>query len=399
MLIRRKIVRHHFGAWCAALLASTLLMPAISAAADLPANLPKATQAMLAKANLDPSILAGLDDELKVPQDWLDAAKKEVPVKILSSWDPAQFQDISAAFRERYPDVKINYTRGSLNDRGIKSLVAYQGGRYVADIIASASNTWVDFKAIDGLVDLRVLPNYKQLAPENRDPGGNWVGQKIAYRCIAYNTNMVKQADLPKTWDDIITNPFWRNGKIAIVDEPSIWLSMLWDANGPKWTTDFMTKLFKEVKPQLRKEGTSAVVALTAAGETPAFIGAADYRVKQYAKKGAPVAWHCPEPVPMGVSQFMLLKGSPAPKGSLIFLNWFLSKEGQVAQYVRDYSIPVHKDLEKDRRFYSYPDEILGKKIAVRDEEKLRTDFPELMKVYEPLWTGAGGAPSKKAKE
>lgn len=354
---------------------------------------------MLSKAKLDPSVLAGLDAELNVPKEWLEAAKKEVPVKILASWDPHQFQDIAAPFRERYPDVKINYTRGSLNDRGIKTLVAYQGGRYVADIIASASNTWINFKEADGLADLRVLPNFKLLAPENRDPTGNWIGQKIAYRCIGYNTNLIKKADLPKSWDDIITNPVWRNGKLAIVDEPSIWLTMLWDSKGPAWTTDFMTKLFKVVKPQLRKEGTSALVGLTAAGETPAFIGAADYRVKQYAGKGAPVSWHCPEPVPVAVSQLMLLKGSPAPKGSLVFLNWFLSKEGQVAQYVRDYSIPVHKDLERDPRFVPYPDEVIGKQLAVRDEEKLRTEFPKLMAVYEPLWTGAGGAPSKKKAE
>ena len=363
------------------------------------ADLPKATQDLLTKAKLDASILKGLDEELKMPQAWFDGAKKEPAAKILAAWDPAQFRTMSAAFHERYPDVKINYTRGSLNDRGIRSLIAYQGGRYVADVISSASNTWIDFKASDGLADLRVLPNFQLLPPENRDPDGNWIGQKITYRCMAYNTNKFKKSDLPKTWNDIITNPIWRNGNIAIPDIPSIWLSMLWDAKGEAWTTDFMTKLFKVVKPQLRKEGTSAVVALTAAGETPAFIGAADYRVKEQRAKGAPVDWHCPEPVPVGVSQLMMLKGSPAPNGSFIFLNWFLSKEGQIAQYVGDYSIPVHKDLEQDPHFLPFPDEIIGKKLAWRDEEKIRIDFPKLMAVYGPLWTGAGGAPLSKEAE
>lgn len=379
-----------------------VILVAVSLGALAPsfaADLPKATQEILSKTKLDPSILKGLDDELKMPQAWLDGAKKEPAAKILAAWDPAQFRTMAAAFRERYPDVKINYTRGSLNDRGIKSLIAYQGGRYVADVISSASNTWIDFKAADGLADLRGLPNFQLLPPENRDPDGNWIGQKITYRCMAYNTNKFKKTDLPKTWDDIITNPIWRNGNIAIPDIPSIWLSMLWDAKGEAWTTNFMTRLFKEVKPQLRKEGTSAVVALTAAGETPAFIGAADYRVKEQRAKGAPVDWHCPEPVPVGVSQLMMLKGSPAPNGSFIFLNWFLSKEGQLAQYVGDYSIPVHKDLEQDPHFLPFPDEIIGKNLAWRDEEKIRVDFPKLMAVYGPLWTGAGGAPLSKEAE
>jgi iron(III) transport system substrate-binding protein len=387
-------VRQHLKTWGAALLASALLMPAAVAA-----DLPKATQDLLVKAKLDASILKGLDDELKMPQAWFDGAKKEPAAKILAAWDPQQFRTMAAPFHERYPNVQINYNRGSLNDRGIKSLIAYQGGRYVADVISSASNTWIDFKAADGLADLRVLPNYQLLPPENRDPDGNWIGQKITYRCMAYNTNKIKKSDLPKTWDDLLTNPVWRNGNLAIPDIPSIWLTMLWDAKGEEWTTNFMTKLFKDVKPQLRKEGTSAVVALTAAGETPAFIGAADYRVKEQKAKGAPVDWHCPEPVPVGVSQLMMLKGSPAPNGSYIFLSWFLSKEGQLAQYVGDYSIPVHKDLEQDPHFLPFPDEILGKKLAWRDEEKIKASFPKLMAVYGPLWAGAGGAPLKANEE
>ena len=380
-------------------LLSTLVATSLMMASAVAADLPKATQEMLKKANLEVSVLSGLDAELNSPRAWFDAAKKESPTKILASWDPKQFREMSAPFRERYPDVKVNYTRGSLNDRGIKTLIAFQGGRYVADVIASASNTWIDFKAMDGLTDLRVLPNYKLLPKENRDAEGMWIGQKIAYRCMAYNTNKIKKADLPKTWDDLLTNPVWRNGNLAIPDIPSIWLTMLWDANGEAWTTNFMIKLFTVVKPQLRKEGTNAVVGLTAAGETPAFIGAADYRVKEHELKGAPVSWHCPEPVPVGVSQLMMLKGSPAPNGSLIFLNWFLSKEGQLAQYVGDNSIPVHKDMESDPRFLPYPDEVIGKKLAIRDEEKIRLEFPKLMAVYGPLWTGAGGAPLSKEAE
>ena len=380
-------------------LLSTLVATSLMMASAVAADLPKATQEMLKKANLEVSVLSGLDAELNSPRAWFDAAKKESPTKILASWDPKQFREMSAPFRERYPDVKVNYTRGSLNDRGIKTLIAFQGGRYVADVIASASNTWIDFKAMDGLTDLRVLPNYKLLPKEIRDAEGMWIGQKIAYRCMAYNTNKIKKADLPKTWDDLLTNPVWRNGNLAIPDIPSIWLTMLWDANGEAWTTNFMIKLFTVVKPQLRKEGTNAVVGLTAAGETPAFIGAADYRVKEHELKGAPVSWHCPEPVPVGVSQLMMLKGSPAPNGSLIFLNWFLSKEGQLAQYVGDNSIPVHKDMESDPRFLPYPDEVIGKKLAIRDEEKIRLEFPKLMAVYGPLWTGAGGAPLSKEAE
>jgi iron(III) transport system substrate-binding protein len=364
----------------------------------LAADLPKATQALLSKAHLDGSVLTGLDAELTVPKDWLNGVKGEPPVKILGSWDPRQFTELSGPFHERYPAIKIDYSRATTNDRSIKTLIAYKDGRYIADIIASASNTWIDFRDAGGLVDLRVLPNFQNLPPENRNADGYWIGHNVSYRCISYNVNRVQKDQLPKTWDDLIANPYWRNGMIAIPDEPSIWLSMLWDAKGESWTTDFIRKLFAVVKPQLRKEGINAGIGLTAVGETPAFIGASQHRVKQYADKGAPVSWHCPEPVPVGISQLMMLKGSPAPNGAKVFLNWLLSREGQLAQYATDGSAPAHKDMEKDPHFQPYPEQIIGKTLAVRDEDKIQTDFPKLMAVYQPLWQSAGG-PTSQAKD
>lgn len=378
----------------AAAILSTLAIGGVHAA-----DLPKATQDILKKAKFDPSILAGLDDELTMPQAWLEGAKKEPDLKILASWDPRQFSEFSAPFRERYPAIKIQYNRGGTFERGIKTIMSYNDGRYLSDIVGSTSNAWIKLKSMNALVNLEGLPNYRLLNTDMHDPDGVWVGQKFTYRCMAYNTDKIKKSDLPKTWDDLVTNPVWRNGTLGIPDVPDVWLAMLWNNKGPEWSTNFLNKLFKEVKPQLRKEGTNAVVGLTAAGEIPAVVGAADYRVAQSAQKGAPISWHCPEPIPAAVSQLMVLKGSPAPNRSLIFLNWFLSKEGQIAQYATDYSLPVHKDLEKDPRFLPYPDEVIGKQMAIRDEVKMQTDYDKMMAVYVPLWTGGGGAPRAKQAE
>ena len=363
----------------------------IGAMPMLAADLPKATQEMLAKLKFEASILDGLDQELVMPPEWIAGAKSEGEVKILASWDPRQFREMSAPFRERYPTIKLNYNRGGLLERSVKTLVALQQGRLLGHIIASPGAEWLDFKDEDALADLRVLPNFKTLLPESREATGQWIGEKMAFRCMAYNTDKIKESDLPKTWDDLITNPVWRNGNLAIPDRPNLWLSMLWLSNGPEWTTNFMGTLFREVKPQLRKEGSNAAVGLTVAGETPAVIGAAEYRVKEYAMKGAPVGWHCPEPIPVAISQLMMLKATPAPNSAYMFLNWFLSKEGQLAQYAGDFSAPVHKDLYKDERFYPFPEKVIGKTLAFRDEEKLRVEYPKLLAAYAPLWMGAGG--------
>ncbi len=55
------------------------------------------------------------------------------------------------------------------------------------------------------------------------------------------------------------------------------------------------------------------------------------------------------------------------------------------------FSASMHKDLYKDERFYPFPEKGSGKQFAFRDEEKLRVEYPKLVALYAPLWSGAGG--------
>ena len=368
------------------LAAAFLVIPAM--AAD---DLPDATKKILAKLKLKPDIMAGIDKELKVPALWRSKAKAEDAVKILASWDPAQFKALSAPFRDRFPEVKISYVRGGRYDRGVKPLMALKSGRFLSDVIVSPGGDWVRYKQINALEDLRVLPNYKLLSKDMREPEGNWVGQKVAHRCMAYNTKKVKKSEMPKTWDDLVTNPRWRGGKLGVPNRPNLWLSMLWLSKGPQWMEGYLKKLFGTVKPQLRKEGANAMIALTVAGEFDATVAAAAYRLKQYQDKGAPIAFHCPTPVPVAISLLMVLKNNPHKYSSLIFTNWFLSKEGQIAQFAANNAIPVREDLARRKEFMPYPEEIIGKPVAIRDEGVLRTEYPKLVALYDPLWKAAGG--------
>jgi iron(III) transport system substrate-binding protein len=358
-----------------------------SSAADLPA----ATKKLLAAAKLDTDVLKGLDDELAMPPGWLEAAAKEPVVRIVATWDPDQFASFTSPFRERYPNIKLSYSRGGLLERSQKPLIALKSGRILGDIIVSPGTDWARFAEIDALADLRELPNFKVLGKGFREENGRWIGQKLAYRCMSYNTNIVPKSELPAKWEDLLTNPFWRSGKLAIPDRPDLWLTVLWTHKGPEWTTDFMRRLFTEVKPQSRKEGASAIVALTVAGELPGAIAAAEYRTKQYFDKGAPVYLHCPEPVLSAVSLIIAMKASTSPNAMKLFLNWFLSKEGQVAQFASDQATPVHKDLVDDPRFTSFAHEVEGKQRILRDEMKLVTENDKLMAIYFPLWQGLTG--------
>jgi iron(III) transport system substrate-binding protein len=372
-----KIVSLAIIGFCCALLTS--LPPA--RAADIPAS----TKKQLEHFHLDESILSGLDKELAVPQAWIDAVKKEPPVQILGTWNPPEWKVIVQPFQERYPFVKTEYVRSSRDNRQVQSVLALKQGRYVADIISSFSSVYQDLKDADGLVDLHQLPTFGNAIPGAYDPNGLWVAERLTYWCMAYNTDMVKKEDLPKDWEDLLTNPYWRNGHFAVSNTASGWLTSIAIAKGLDWTKTFMTRLFVEVKPQRRSEGRDASVQLTAAGEMAAVAPSGDYRVDDFASHGAPVSFHCPSIIPSAPAQLGILKGSPAPNGAKIFLNWVLSKEGQIALRAATGSVSAHKDFQRPD-FLHYPDEILdpNKKVVV-DDFNLKT-LDELQKLWTQAW-------------
>lgn len=141
------------------------------------------------------------------------------------------------------------------------------------------------------------------------------------------------------------------------------------------------------MQPQVRKEGLNALVKLTGIGEGHGAIPQAMNRVGEVAASGAPVAYHCPEPVTFMVTEGGILKNSPRLNGARIFLNWFISREGQMAQYWADESTPIRADLHR-KEFIPYPEAVAGKSVIKpgSDETKVK-----MQKAWNAHWLQSGG--------
>ena len=370
-------------------LASALTL-AVSAGA-IAADLPNATQKALADLKLDASLMDGLDAELAVPQAWIDAAAKEKQVDIFGTWNEREFRTMTTAFRERYPNVNLRYNRTGTAGRGMKVLVALAEGRVIADVLTSIADATSEFVAMKALADLRELPGFKNISSDYVAIDGTWASFKLSFRCMAYNTEKVKKEDLPATWDDLVKNPRWGRGNIALANLPDSWLLSLWGGKGEAWGADFTRALFA-LQPQRRKEGMTAVTALTVAGEFDANIPAPEWVTQQYVEKGAPISYHCPAPVPINVSQIAMMEKANNKNGARLFVNWMISREGQLVQYADTFSVPVHKDLQLPR-FLPFSDTIVGKPYFVRDDALLNGDMnTKMSELWESLWaTPAGG--------
>ena len=370
---------------------SGLVGAAMTAGVAIAADLPKSTQDMIKALKLDGKLVEGINEEVNaIPASIVEAAKKEGELVISGSIDNDEFRKMSEPFRTRYPFIKVRYNSADQFARNVRPLIAYKEGRVLADIIEGLGVNLSQYKKAGALQKLDDIPTVKKVPIEMRDDEGFFVGPRIRYWCMTYNTNKVKESELPKTWDDLLAAKHLHNGRIGMANRPNNFMIMLWGAKGPEWSNDFMTKLFNVVKPQLRKEGANAMVALVSAGEMDISFPTAAYRTAQYAAKGAPVSWHCPEPVPISSSAMVIMNKSPHANAAKLYINWFLSKEGQIAQHFSDGSPPVHMELQ-DERFLAYPKQILGRKGAIRTPKLLEEEMPKVAKIWEAHWLGAQG--------
>jgi len=367
-----------------------LILLFVPSKAPFSAPLPKSTQKALKKLKLDPSILGDIDKELKVPKDWIKGAKKEGKLSIRSSpWTPQEQRDLFGPFKERYPFIKIEFAGANQEGRTIKTLMAYKRGKILSDVLGAVSGFTSEYKKVDALADLRGIPNWKNIPKGAKAQDGSWVGWNIRHWCMSYNTRLVKQEDLPKRWEDLLNNPVWRGGNLALGNRPQLWALMLWKAKGEEWTKDFLTRLFTEVKPQLRKEGMSALVHLAAAGEFHAAVPSNKARTYRRVLDGAPMGFTCPEPAPVSAEDIMILKRSQNINAARLFINWMLSKEGQLAASYARQTTPIREDLQLEE-IIPFADNVLGKEVSFRSPELEREVMPTLSKFWDKLWLSGG---------
>lgn len=161
-----------------------------------------------------------------------------------------------------------------------------------------------------------------------------WNGQALINQTLfaqpAYNKNLVKPQDVPKSWDDIL-NSKWK-GKLGLLIYPDPWLVLSHPrAWGEEKTFAYLKKVM-ELKPKLGRfpEVHERVVS----GETPLAWGQHRERTL-YAKEhlGAPVEnADDVSPALLWINILFVPKGARHPNAAALVGAAMLTKEGQELQ-------------------------------------------------------------------
>lgn len=367
-------------------------------AAPASAEMTDAARAYLSDNGIAASLIdqadAAAGADFEIPQEWIDKAAAEGAIDFSTNDTAGHVSDWLPVFQARYPEIDIVATETSGAARAVQPLLAYKSGQLVRHIVVSFEGSLVDYVEADALAELDDLPAWAGVPAERRAANGTYAGMQNTTWCLAYNKDNVSADELPATWADLVSedSPL-KGGRVGAANRAQLWTLNLWthkDYGPDRMTNEILPGFFDTLKPQLRKEGVGGIANLLLVGEFDVALPQPNDETAEIMESGAPIAWHCPEPVPQYFNLIGMFRDSPTHYSSKIFINWVLSQEGQLVRLAAGGDGPVHKDLQIEGAAL-LAEEFAGKDIALRTIEGLTTELPKLYDVWNPLWSNSGG--------
>jgi iron(III) transport system substrate-binding protein len=307
-------------------------------------------------------------------QRLIDGAKKEGTFTIYTSATVDDMAALTAAFQKKY-GIKPQVWRASSENIIQRAATEARGGRFDVDVFET------DGVAMEAMHREKLLqavrsPYLGDLIPAAIPAHGEWVGDRVQIFTAAYNTRLVKKADLPKSYEDL-TDPKWK-GKLGIEAADNDWLSAVVTDMGEEKGL----KLFREIVAKnglsVRK-GHTLLANLVVSGEVPLALTTYLYKVMQLKNDGAPIDWLALPPEVARSQGTGVPRKSAHPYGGLLFMD-FLLTDGQEILAKRDF-IPTNIKVKP------LPE---GLTLKFVDPAKLLDENDKWDKLYNEIITNQG---------
>jgi iron(III) transport system substrate-binding protein len=273
-------------------------------------------------------------------QRLIEGAKKE---RALSMYTSAQGDDMGAlvaAFEKKY-GIKVTMWRASSEKVLQRAVSEVRANRFAVDVFET-NGPELESMHREKILQKIVSPHHGDLIPQAVRPHGEWVSTRLNVFVQAYNTNLVKKEELPRSWEDLL-QPRWK-GKLGVEAEDTDWLAGQMQVLGEEKGV----KLFKEMVAKngisVRK-GHTLLTQLVAAGEVPFALTVYNYKAEQLKVKGAPIAWLAIGPAIARPNGLAIAKRAPNAHAALLFYDYEISEEGQRVLLGRDF-VPTNKKVD-----------------------------------------------------
>jgi iron(III) transport system substrate-binding protein len=297
------------------------------------------------------SFLHAAEDKPAWQSEWektIQAAKKEGQL-VNYGGEEVTHPEILKAFNKEYPEIKVATAGGHGSELGARILAERRAGKFLVDLYAGGPTTPYRVlylsKALDPITPLLLLPEItdpsKWFTGKHiyADPENRYLflfeGSVSGGATIYINTRFVNPAEIKSYWD--LLQPKWK-GKILFMDPKSSSLGLNAATslfNDPDLGPEFLKRLFGEMDVAIsgnRRQGTDWL----SSGKYQICFACRD--TEMAIKQGLPVGEVDPLSLKEGGNEIgggsssvlAFLNKAPHPNAAKLFVNWFLSRQGQI---------------------------------------------------------------------
>jgi len=302
----------------------------------------------------------------------LDGARKEGEVNLYTSMVVEDVSNLANAFEKKY-GIKLKYWRASSENVMQRLANEFRARRYEVDVIETDGPELESMVRENFLLPARSSHD-ADLVPEALRPHRAWVGTRLNMFVQAYNTNLVKKEDLPKTYADLL-DPKWK-GKLGIEAEDDDWFAAVVTELGEEKGL----KLFRDIVAtngiSVRK-GHTLLAGLVAGGEVPFALTVYNHNADRLKKKGAPLDWYAIQPAFVRANGAAISRQPAHPYAAALFYDFLLSEEGQRILEKGNY-VPANRKL--DSPAHSLPLKFIDPRIVLDESTKWQKLWDEIIK-------------------
>jgi iron(III) transport system substrate-binding protein len=247
-------------------------------------------------------------------------------------------EKILPAFEKRFPGIKINHVDATADKLAARAITEARGGRVFADVFQLSLENLVQLHE-QGLVEEKLPPEAAEYPDNLKD--SYWVGNNLIFFIGAWNTNLVKKGDEPKSFDDF-ADAKWKNRLIGEPRDAELLIGLMHKHKSLEKAVAIVKKIAAN-NVEFHK-GHSQLAELLVAGQAAACFTCYSHHYPRRIKKGAPLGYFLTEGIGT-INPTAVPKGAPHPNTAWLFVRWAASEEGQKV-YAMGGRTPAHPKVE-----------------------------------------------------
>ena len=254
----------------------------------------------------------------------LAAARKEGSITFYTTIAEKDLVTIVRPFEKKH-HIKIDIWRAGTDKVLQRTLGEAAARRFEVDAIHFGSP---EMEALhrEKILQPVASPHFKELIPGAVPAHREWVATILSVWVQAYNTNLIKREDLPRSYRDLL-DPKWK-GKLGIEAKNQEWFWTVSEELGGDAGIKFFRELVARNGMSVR-QGHSLLTNMVASGEVPLALTVYNYLAEGAKQKGAPVDWFAIEPAVARSNAIGIARRAPHPNAALLFHDYMITEAQQ----------------------------------------------------------------------